>query len=826
MTYQLPKDSIHHMTSPSFDNALVETAEFLKWYFTGYLPRRDVRTVGPMTLLKPAFNAFVPNKSPRVGTSKEILAGFELRSRPNMLQYNPMTNMWISHTGQASTELNQRAMERLYLKQLFHMYTLRHCADHDSFNTSDTMKGSFRSSYYAANQVAPMFIQSLNDKSVSVSGNGFSVAHFLPPRMIPVTIERPNVGTIGSLIGSVPCSGLRGAFINGTPSLDDVAASAGNDGGDGGTGQHPFSTDKSALEYPYLLPAGAALLSDMEIGRHLFGHCAKVVEEVVGDPKLLSKAMSVGDEKPSLKAAAAQLENQVGGPVEPVPSAASDCYREACSDCRYFKEGFCKSKKNVPLAEENIVFNLSGARSSAKKQLYRSGFRTASQLTNFLKPGGGGSASSIRISDKQQRYIHCVANNLVAVHPASITAWLGAIRYPLIAIDFEAAAFALPRYSKIAPYRHVPFQFTSVSYTEDPFKCEKGRLIPPVTSPLMTSYCAIGSKYHAIDDPRAGVGEALMSMITEVREAQKVYNFANPWNPAMTTHTYLKVELAANKVPSAKKPAGKKVKGTTAAAAAATIPPPAPKKFKNDSYKVSDVTVSGLHTMLSSAKNAKISIHDPFSHGCLIGHSVSFERGCFQTVSSHCGELSGNEASNMFASLVFMDTRKLVMDGLVHPLSHGSNSLKQLVPALVPTTGDQYGDLDISDGQAAAAAFRDWVTDLTQNLQAQHLSTNTKATLTDLSRTLPDPQADYHSYERQLASFNNAYDKKREELIKYCETDTLQMVSVVREISRICSLATSMAEAKNTKCVNMGQGWLGIPLDHVTSTRLLEEKKL
>lgn len=344
-----------------------------------------------------------------------------------------------------------------------------------------------------------------------------------------------------------------------------------------------------------------------------------------------------------------------------------------------------------------------------------------------------------------------------------------------------------------------------------------------------------------------------MNMVTQARNAQKAYNATHNPNPAITTNSFAPMNIVGNDSnPTTKKSkktgvaTGKKSKGKRLDvgddSTIVTVGKVAP--ISGGRIKADQVLIEGIHTTISKAKGAKITIEDPHSHGCVVGHNVSFERGCFQSINLHYeGLSSGSKVAEVFSSLVFMDTMRLVADGLMHPLSHGSNSLKKLVPALVPSHGNQYSDLAIADGNAAAAVYRDWLVTMTQRLpQQQQLNQSMhpppvappNASAGDLTQNAssatitqpppPNPHKDYQAYALQLATYNKEFDAKRKDLIAYCETDTSQMVSVIKEVARIARLASSLAEAKDPKCVELGKGWLGLPLDQVVSTRLESEK--
>ena len=93
-----------------------------------------------------------------------------------------------------------------------------------------------------------------------------------------------------------------------------------------------------------------------------------------------------------------------------------------------------------------------------------------------------------------------------------------------------------------------------------------------------------------------------------------------------------------------------------------------------------------------------------------------------------------------------VDLLPIVREHVYHPAFHGSFSLKSVLPALVPRFG--YQDLNIQDGKAAATAL-----------------------------------------ERVLFGAGDTADRGalREELLRYCERDTMAMVELHRRLETLGS---------------------------------------
>jgi predicted RecB family nuclease len=126
----------------------------------------------------------------------------------------------------------------------------------------------------------------------------------------------------------------------------------------------------------------------------------------------------------------------------------------------------------------------------------------------------------------------------------------------------------------------------------------------------------------------------------------------------------------------------------------------------------------------------------------IVAYSAGFEGGRIRELGAAVPEMA-DELAAIDERLV--DLLPIVREHVYHPAFHGSFSLKSVLPALVPSFG--YGDLTIQDGSAAATAL-----------------------------------------ERVLFRADDA-DRTtlRDELLRYCERDTMAMVELHRRLEAFVS---------------------------------------
>jgi len=86
---------------------------------------------------------------------------------------------------------------------------------------------------------------------------------------------------------------------------------------------------------------------------------------------------------------------------------------------------------------------------------------TASGITSIKKI-----PATFPLSERQRRAVDCVKSGKPFVSP-DLKDELDALKYPLCFMDFETVFPALPRFAKMAPYDHIPFQW-SVHRQEKP----------------------------------------------------------------------------------------------------------------------------------------------------------------------------------------------------------------------------------------------------------------------------------------------------------------------------------------------------------------------
>jgi predicted RecB family nuclease len=132
----------------------------------------------------------------------------------------------------------------------------------------------------------------------------------------------------------------------------------------------------------------------------------------------------------------------------------------------------------------------------------------------------------------------------------------------------------------------------------------------------------------------------------------------------------------------------------------------------------------------------------------VIAYNSAFERGCLERLAA---AVPGRAAELEAIAGRLADLLPILRDHVYHPAFHGSFSLKQVLPALVPGLG--YDDLSIADGEIASL----------------HLS---RLVIEDEPRDL---------FERAAL---------RESLRRYCERDTL---ATVRLLERLRELAAGPA---------------------------------
>lgn len=60
----------------------------------------------------------------------------------------------------------------------------------------------------------------------------------------------------------------------------------------------------------------------------------------------------------------------------------------------------------------------------------------------------------------QQLWVDVIRNNRPFVNRKAITAWVNQLSRPIMSLDFETIAYAIPRWEGVRPYQQIPFQFS------------------------------------------------------------------------------------------------------------------------------------------------------------------------------------------------------------------------------------------------------------------------------------------------------------------------------------------------------------------------------
>jgi predicted RecB family nuclease len=130
----------------------------------------------------------------------------------------------------------------------------------------------------------------------------------------------------------------------------------------------------------------------------------------------------------------------------------------------------------------------------------------------------------------------------------------------------------------------------------------------------------------------------------------------------------------------------------------------------------------------------------------VVAYNASFEKRCLQHLADN---VPSQRAALKSVIERLVDLLPIVRDHVYHPDFGGSFSMKKVTPALVPGLG--YEDLDIADGGTAQAVLEGL------------LLGNEDSTL-DQRRSL------------------------RQQLLDYCERDSVAMVRIVQRLSELAGL--------------------------------------
>jgi predicted RecB family nuclease len=102
---------------------------------------------------------------------------------------------------------------------------------------------------------------------------------------------------------------------------------------------------------------------------------------------------------------------------------------------------------NPELPADHVSF-LPGIRTTKVEELTAAGIISIKKIP-----------ATFRLSEKQRRAVDSVKSGKPFINP-ELADELGSLKYPLCFMDFETVFPALPRFAKMAPYDHIPFQWS------------------------------------------------------------------------------------------------------------------------------------------------------------------------------------------------------------------------------------------------------------------------------------------------------------------------------------------------------------------------------
>eukprot|EP00758_Cryptobia_borreli_P014933 Tbor_TRINITY_DN5973_c0_g5::TRINITY_DN5973_c0_g5_i1::g.18986::m.18986 len=823
------------VTSASFQNALEETAEFMKWYFLRYLPMRDIGQEHPLILQNGAFAAAFDGPSSTSSQSMGSYSGgavssntrdisqkqsdkitLSICSRIGILQFIPSTKRWGTQISQASLSPDDHDKCRAYLKNMLYMYTIRHCA---SLRSAEVCGTSFYSaigegsvncaedlatspapgseSFRSANgtKVAPsknLFLSSIKcDRSkINFSTQNASLS-ILQSRMMPISVESHHPRALRSIIASIHGSSLRGSFFKchgPTPTTSIISRDLFTPGKSVNSVVTPRDSGKCEFTLSDALASDniSGISDDDAIANSVLKHVARRIQVAEEDYKIDEERIRKQKKGPygNNNLITLSLESSSPPIISPFICQNPKCTKcELCDTTVTNNSSQSETAKAVERIKSQPIFQLPIARMTMKKSLYYQGIASADDILAATRKMGDDGKPLIKLTPKQKLFVEAVKSDSVLVNPKAINDWFNSITYPLIALDFESTAFALPPFSRLLPYGVLPFQYSAAVYYEDPFSFSStdGR---DQTQPEFHTFCHMGKDYDPKVDPRGTTGKSLYEMLQSVRaEAKRREVSVLPTITSNTTQTEKNIT--------------KKMK-----------PEDALKKYQ---------------ARISKNKSKKMEVLQ-YGQGCIVGHNVSFEMRCFKTMGIHS---SCKAFKSTFDNLFFMNSLELVSKGIVHPHSKGSNSLKKLVPAFLPHL-QQYTGMSIQDGAAAYGVYRQWYSDITRNLPnasiAKLKGTQQEGVVQQSNNNVKDAEAHHRAYKEYIAkkeAMDGKYAEIRKDLITYCNMDVVQMVEVMKEVRRISNLAVDENNIQRGVVKRRPDGYVAVPVRLVEATRPL-----
>jgi hypothetical protein len=111
------------------------------------------------------------------------------------------------------------------------------------------------------------------------------------------------------------------------------------------------------------------------------------------------------------------------------------------------KEYCWEEQRDIPEYSVFDIFKLT--KKSKALDLYRRGIVNINDIPQ-----------SEKLTKKQKKVVDLVKNNEEFVNEKKITSFLKKLNYPLYFFDFETHQQAIPEYSGVSPYMHIPFQYS------------------------------------------------------------------------------------------------------------------------------------------------------------------------------------------------------------------------------------------------------------------------------------------------------------------------------------------------------------------------------
>ena len=447
--------------------------------------------------------------------------------------------------------------------------------------------------------------------------------------------------------------------------------------------------------------------------------------------------------------------------LEYLPKAmcGSQCVR-ASNICKFYSPSFCLPQPaEDPVADrDNWIVTVPLLNISLKFELWNRGIRTVSQLHSLFVKG------EVPLTPAQKRYVEATSRGQVLVNPTYIRKWLSQLRYPIIFLDFECTAFAVPPFENLRPYDPVPFQFSLNVFHADVMS----------GMPQNLGYIALGAQCNPSEDPRSPVGRELINTIKDARTEQKFR---------------LNIQNKTSRLQTAKKRSNRKGEQDGSMEDKGVDESIELCKKKGDE----DVDIRKARTdeCTTISKNFVKKLTGLSYDGCIVAHYATYEKRVLQRLG--CDKNMSSEDKSLIETLLFLDTMDLVKYGLVHPASQGSNSLKKILPALCPHLKyDELLEGVESRGDNVAALYRQWRLEM----GGDGGSVNSTAKF----------QGDHATAENIAAAEAcvKKWDDIAKALVAYCNLDVRGMWEIVRAATRLADTAERSGKDPDS------DGWIAL----------------